>query len=122
MGQIPEVDLPITRREDIIGKIMSRVVICPISNCWIWQGPDSGEGRGGGYGRVSISGVTSAVHLVVYTHFFGYIPGRKQVDHKCNNRLCCNPLHLELVTHKQNQKRRASRAKESSDGASAKKR
>jgi hypothetical protein len=32
-----------------------------------------------------------------------------QVDHLCNNRLCCNPEHLELVTHQENQKRRATR-------------
>lgn len=112
MIQIPEVDLPTTRREDIIGKIMSRVYIDPISGCWLWLGPDSGDGKGGGYGRVSINGTTCAVHLVVYTHFYGFIPGRKQVDHICNNRRCCNPLHLELVSHKENQKRRARRAKE----------
>lgn len=24
-----------------------------------------------------------------------------------SNRLCCNPVHMELVSHKENQKRRA---------------
>ncbi|MFV0357781.1 MAG: HNH endonuclease signature motif containing protein [Bacteroides thetaiotaomicron] len=80
------------------------------SPCHIWQGPDSGEGKGGGYGRMSLNGQTVAVHLVVYTHWFGYIPGKKQIDHLCNNRKCCNPYHLEMVTHKTNQKRRAARA------------
>lgn len=42
---------------------------------------------------------------------FGYIPGNKQVDHLCNQRLCCNPQHLELVTHQTNQRRRAARSK-----------
>lgn len=76
------------------------------SGCWLWQGGDSGTGRGGGYGRISIDGQTSAVHKVMYVNEHGYVPSKKQIDHLCSNRLCCNPLHLEIVTHKQNQRRR----------------
>lgn len=92
------------RREKIIQKILSRCVW--IGDCLVWQGPTSGRGRGGGYPRMSLDGQTVAVHRVVYTHFSGYIPGKKQIDHKCKNRLCCNPKHLELVTHLQNQRRK----------------
>ena len=53
-----------------------------------------------------LDGGTMAVHIVMYVCHFGPIPPKKQVDHLCENRLCCNPLHLEMVTHKQNQKRR----------------
>lgn len=74
--------------------------------CWCWQGSCSGNGRGGGYPRMNLNGQTVAVHRVVYTHFNGFIPGKKQIDHKCRNRMCVNPDHLEMVTHKQNQKRR----------------
>lgn len=81
------------------------------SPCHEWTGPTSGTGRGGGYGRMSLNGQTVATHIVAYTHYYGYVPSRRQVDHLCNNRLCCNPAHLELVTHARNQKRRASRAK-----------
>lgn len=105
----------IQRKEDILAKIQSRIVIIDLgylTPCHIWQGPTSGDGRGGGYGRMSLDGQTVAVHIVIYTHFFGYIPSKKQIDHKCNNRLCCNPEHLEMVTHLTNQKRRAKRAKE----------
>lgn len=108
----PKIQLPINRKELVIDKLMSRVTICPKTGCWNWDGPDSGNGRGGGYGRMSLDGQTVATHIVSYTHFYGYIPTKKQVDHTCNNRLCCNPLHLELVTHLQNQKRRAKRKKE----------
>lgn len=76
------------------------------NGCWIWKGPHSGDERGGGYGRIALGGTTMAVHRVSFTHFFGIIPHKKQIDHKCNNRLCWNPSHLELVTHKQNQRRR----------------
>lgn len=51
---------------------------------------------------MSLDGQTVAVHLVVYTHYYGYIPGKKQIDHKCNQRLCCNPAHLQMVTHLKN--------------------
>lgn len=81
------------------------------SPCHLWTGPTSGNGRGGGYGRMALNGQTVAVHLVVFTHFYGYIPGKKQVDHLCNQRLCCNPAHFELVSHLRNQRRRAMRRK-----------
>lgn len=109
-----------SRRDEIILRIYERVEVKDLgfvldgrpSPCHIWTGPDSGTGKGGGYGRMSLNSQTVAVHLVVYTHYFGYIPGKKQIDHLCNNRLCCNPAHLEMVSHLTNQRRRATRAKE----------
>jgi hypothetical protein len=106
------------RRASILDRIMERVLVedhgfrldGKPSPCHVWQGPTSGEGKGGGYGRMSLNGQTVAVHLVVYTHYFGYIPGKKQIDHLCNVRLCCNQAHLELVSHIKNQRRRAARA------------
>lgn len=97
------------RRIDIYKKVTERVVLRAGSldtDCWIWTGPHSGEGRGGGYPRMCLDGQTVAVHKVMAVHAFGYIPGRKQVDHICRNRMCVNPNHLEVVTHKQNMKRR----------------
>lgn len=112
------------RRKTIIEKIESRCDIVYTgympegtpSPCHLWTGPTSGTDRGGGYGRMSLDGQTVAVHIVAYTHYFGYIPGKKQVDHRCYQRLCCNPTHLELVTHLKNQRRRAKRAKEKNNG------
>lgn len=111
--------MKVDRRKTVIEKIEARCDIVytgyDIDNkpspCHLWQGPTSGDGRGGGYGRMSLDGQTVAVHLVAYTHYFGYIPSKKQVDHRCYQRLCCNPQHLEMVTHLQNQKRRSKRAK-----------
>ena len=97
------------RRDEIRARIMARVIIDPVSGCWIWTGPTSGdEVRGAGYPRMSLSGQTVAVHLVMWTNEHGYIPGKKQLDHVCRNRLCVNPdpQHLELVTAKRNSIRR----------------
>lgn len=102
----------------INAKLMARTIFidrgftCP---CWEWTGPTSGTGRGGGYGRFCLDGQTVAVHIVGYTNHHGYIPSKKQVDHLCNNRLCWNPAHLELVTHKQNQRRRDKRRAQAND-------
>lgn len=74
--------------------------------CRLWDGPTSGEGRGGGYGRMSLDGQTVAVHIVSFVNENGYVPGKKQLDHLCRRRLCWNDKHLEMVTHKRNQKRR----------------
>jgi hypothetical protein len=60
---------------------------------------------------MSLDGHTVAVHIVMFVNFFGLVPGNKQVDHECNNRKCCNPDHLKLVTHKQNQRLRVARAR-----------
>lgn len=94
------------RRMKITQKVMLRVVKTE-DGCWIWTGPTSGHnGRGRGYPRMSLDGGTMAVHIVMYIIEFGPIPPRKQIDHTCRNRLCVNPDHLEMVTHKVNQRRR----------------
>ena len=114
-------DLPTPhRRQHIIERLSDRCEIVDTgftinelpSPCHLWRGPTSGTGRGGNYGRMSLNGQTVATHIVSYTHYYGYVPSKKQIDHLCNQRLCCNPAHLELVTHLTNQRRRAKRAKE----------
>lgn len=103
------------RRDRIREKIAARVFICEEAcnvpgvegPCHLWQGPDSGKiGRGAGYPRMSLDGQTVAVHLVLWTNENGYIPGRKTLDHRCRNRLCVNLDHLEMVTMKENARRR----------------
>lgn len=104
----------VDRRSAIREKIAARTLYCSEvtgsgvdTPCHIWQGPDSGKiGRGAGYPRMSLDGQTVAVHLVLWTNENGYIPGRKTIDHRCRNRLCINLDHLEMVTMKENARRR----------------
>jgi len=105
----------VPRRERIRAKIAARSVVTPgplPTPCRIWTGPTSGtEGRGAGYPRMSLDGGTVAVHIVSWVVEHGPIPPRKQIDHRCRNRLCVAEDHLEMVTHRENQRRRdASRA------------
>lgn len=100
---------PLTRREAIRAKIMACVEVVDTgyeTPCHLWTGPDSGDGRGGGYPRMSLDGQTVAVHKVSWTNEHGFIPGKKQLDHKCRQRRCVREDHLELVTAKRNAIRR----------------
>ncbi len=73
------------------------------TGCWHWRGADSGAGRGGGYGRVSYLGRTTAVHLLVW-RLTGQRKLRRgeQLDHECCNRRCVNPAHLKPRTQSVN--------------------
>lgn len=95
------------RRSRLFLKIMANIE--RDGSCWLWKNGHSGSGRGGGYGRICIDGGTMAVHRVMYILKYGPIPPKKQIDHTCTNRACCNPRHLKMVTHKQNQKLRDQR-------------
>jgi len=64
---------------------------------------------------MSLDGQTVAVHIVSFVNKNGFVPGKKQVDHLCNNRMCVNEAHLEMVTHKENQRRRDARRQELSN-------
>lgn len=101
-----------SRRDRIREKIAARTVEGPgllDTPCHVWTGPTSGEtGRGSGYPRMSLDGGTVAVHIAAWVNENGLVPPRKQIDHKCRNRLCVREDHLEMVTHKENQKRRDS--------------
>lgn len=96
----------VSRRDTIWAKVMARVKVQP-DGCWLWTGPTSGTtGRGRGYPRMSLDGATMAVHKVMWIIKHGPVPPKKQLDHTCRTRLCVNPDHTEMVTHKQNCKRR----------------
>lgn len=97
----------IARRDDLMSRICARLVLDPATGCWLWTGPTSGDGRGGGYPRMSLDGRTVSVHRVMGMMFAGFVHPGRQFDHTCRVRRCCNPGHLQLVTNLENQRRRA---------------
>lgn len=53
-----------------------------------------------------LDGQVVAVHIVAWTNEHGYVPGKKQIDHLCRQRRCVNVGHLEMVTNRENARRR----------------
>ena len=55
-----------------------------------------------GYGQVYYDGRNRLVHRITYVEFVGLIPQDKVLDHICQNRCCCEPSHLRVVTQREN--------------------
>ena len=68
------------------------------NGCWEWQG----SGSSTGYGDLHYEGQHWLVHRFIYTRVKGEIPPGLIIWHSCDNRKCCNPVHLNLGTQKQN--------------------
>ena len=66
--------------------------------CWLWQK----SCFKGGYGQQSWEGKNWKAHRLSYYIFFGGNDDSLVIRHRCGNRRCCNPLHLEAGTHKEN--------------------
>jgi len=57
------------------------------------------------YGRFWLNGKLNPAHRIVYEDAEGVIPDGLELDHLCRNRKCCNPNHLDPVTHQENSRR-----------------
>lgn len=70
---------------------MLRRACCRIEgDCWIWNGKNYPQATGG-----------MRMHRLVATVMYGDITGQS-VHHKCANKACINPSHLQLVTRAEN--------------------
>ncbi len=75
----------------------SRVNVDPDTGCHIWGGA-----KRLGYGLAALGGKQYSVHRIAYIAAKGPIPEGLVIDHLCRNRACCNPDHLEAVSHREN--------------------
>lgn len=81
-------------------------------DCWEWT-----AGRfPAGYGCLSVEGVSKHSHRLAWELTHGPIPKGEGyhgtcVRHKCDNRGCCNPKHLELGTAGDNNRDRVMRGR-----------
>lgn len=101
-----------------IGRFLSKLLVGSVrmdeygnklTPCWIWTGCQSRNG----YGQFKVDGRRSSTvrkgpHVFAYEYFIGPVPDKHEVHHTCYNRACCNPLHLEAVSHRDNVTDRAS--------------
>jgi hypothetical protein len=68
------------------------------NGCWIYNGKVDKSG----YANVHLKGVKVAIHRLSYRNHFKVDPGYNVVMHTCHNKLCWNPEHLKLGSHKEN--------------------
>ena len=82
----------------IAQRFFEKVNIADLFECWEWKGClDSW-----GYGRIRVNNKQIKAHRLSYQFYYGEIPKGKQVNHKCNNLICCNPYHLYAGTQQDN--------------------
>ena len=70
------------------------------SSCWLWLGPLDARGYGA-IGEGGRGGRVLKVHALVYRLLIGpTLPGT-ELHHKCHNKACCNPEHIEPLTKRE---------------------
>ena len=78
-----------------------RLIYVTEDGCWIWTGYRNPKG----YGHVRHNGRKRLIHRITYEEIRGPVPEGLELDHLCRVRECCNPRHLEAVTHAENVRR-----------------
>ena len=74
------------------------------SNCWLWTGGTHPKG----YGRFWLGEdedgfkIWAYSHRIAFEHWVGFPPAGYIVDHMCNVKTCCNPVHLWPETNARN--------------------
>lgn len=85
----------------ILERLEEKYIPEPMSGCWIWTAAINSCG----YGSFNVNGEICGAHNILFRELGGVIPQGFELDHKCRNRACVNPHHLEVVTHQINAKR-----------------
>lgn len=80
-------------------KLMERVNFDKDTGCWIWEGAKDSRG----YGQIRIFDKIIGTHRLMTFFYFGEMG--QDTDHLCRNPSCCNPAHLEPVSHQENVRR-----------------
>jgi hypothetical protein len=82
----------------LLDSILKRTQQGP-GGCLLWTGANRSAV---GNGAIKNKGKVEIVHRLVYMLKNGEIEKGMVVDHKCNNNLCVNPDHLQVLSHAEN--------------------
>jgi hypothetical protein len=69
--------------------------------CWIWQRWVAKTG----YGELLDGGIKQGAHVVYFKRAGGLIPKGYVLHHRCGNKLCVNPAHLEPLSRRDHVRR-----------------
>ncbi len=83
----------------VIDRLLAKVTYD--HGCWLWTAAKDPNG----YGRLNVGNRSRLAHRVAFELLTRRLDGCESLDHLCRNTSCCNPLHLEPVTHAENMKR-----------------
>jgi hypothetical protein len=80
------------------------------NGCLLWNGCVNPNG----YGCITLmKGKPWRTHRLAYYLTYGDIPEGCIIGHKCDVRRCCNPDHLEAITHDENMRQMVERGRSS---------
>lgn len=68
------------------------------SPCWIFTGRIDSDG----YGEVKFRGSKRFAHRIALAWKVGCAPARRDTEHLCKQRACCNPAHIVALPPKEN--------------------
>ena len=89
--------IPIVLTDELIKRFWSNVDKRSQDECWEWR-----AALRNGYGAIKSKGILYSSHRLAYTIANGDPPDDLVIGHKCDNRMCCNPAHLEAITYSKN--------------------
>jgi hypothetical protein len=95
---------PIVGREYAISDLFDML---EVADCWRFVGPFAPTPEG--YFHLNWKCLPERyAHRAVWTLLVGPVPDGMEIDHLCRIRSCCNPDHMEIVSHAENMRRRGS--------------
>lgn len=75
-----------------------RLAVAGPDECWNWIGFI----KPNGYGSLNYKGKAYQAHRATFEALIGQIPAGMVIDHRCENKACCNPRHLQCVLPSEN--------------------
>jgi hypothetical protein len=85
----------------VADRFWSKVDLGGWLDCWPWKRAVGSHG----YGALTVESKPWLAHRLAYTLLVGPIPKGLTIDHLCQNKVCVNPCHMEVVTRGENARR-----------------